>query len=69
LKSLWVWIGGNLVGNGEVLFDTENFHRPSLSEQNRETDILKSLAINKFDKKLHELRIWQTIDLDALERP
>ncbi len=55
------------MGNGKVPFDIKNFHYPSLSEQNRETDILKSLAINNFDPKLHELRIWDPIDLDALE--
>jgi hypothetical protein len=62
-----VWIGGDLVGNGEDPFDIKNFHRLRLSEQNRETDIWKSLAVNKLDQKLHELRIWETVDLDALK--
>jgi hypothetical protein len=67
LKSLRVWIRGDLVGDGEVCLDIHDFHRPGLSEQHRETDILKSLSINKFNNELHELRVWDTIDPDAVE--
>jgi len=64
---LGIGVGSDLVGYGEVRLDIHNFHRPCLSEQHRESDILKSFAINKFDDELHELRVRDSIDPDAVE--
>jgi hypothetical protein len=69
LQRLRVGVGGDLVGNGEVCLDIHDLHRPCLSKQYGEPDVLNSLAIDKVDNELHELRVGNTIDFDAVERP
>jgi hypothetical protein len=64
-----VGVGGELIRNGRVGIDIDNFGGARLSEQNREGDILYWRPIQGTNVKLQELHLWLAIDLDTVERP
>jgi hypothetical protein len=69
LKAFWVGVCDDMVVDREVSLDVDDLGRASLSEQCGKSNILHRLSIYQVDNELQELRVWLTVDLDAMKRP